>query len=297
MKVNTILKRQFILVLVLFALPFGTIYGQEDTKPVDKPIKNIFESIWVIDNQTVVVPFKGTFEFDIQHRFGTWDKGYDDFWGFFAPLNFRLGFNYVPVKKLQLGFGFSKENLLWDFNAKYALLEQSRSGSKPLSITYLVNVAIDTRDLEKTIYNKGGDRFSYFHQLMFARKFNSKLSLQVAGNLVHFNFVDATLDDDNNVIVKRENNHFSISSLGRFKLGEGTSIIANIDIPITDHNIDPPQTNISFGLEFVTSAHAFQVFVGNYKSIVPQYNQFYNLNSFGDNNILIGFNMTRLWNF
>ena len=293
----TYLKHIVPFILLLIG-PIAFLSSQEEsTQPVDRPLTDVFESIWLIDNQTVVVPYKGTFEFDIQHRFGTWDKGYDDFWGLFAPSNFRLGFNYVPVRKLQLGFGFSKENLLWDFNAKYAILEQSRSGAKPLSITYLVSAAVDTRDIEKTIYNRGGDRFSYFHQLMFARKFSDKISLQASANIVHFNFVDATLDDNNNAIAKRENNHFSISALGRVKLSDNTAFIANLDFPITEHNIDPPKKNISFGFEFVTSSHAFQVFIGNYKSILPQYNHFLNNNSFGDNEILIGFNMTRLWSF
>lgn len=296
MKIIKITKHLFVYAMAFAIMSISTLVAQEDNPP-DRPVRNMFESIWVIDNQTVVVPFKGTFEFDIQHRFGTWDKGYDDFWGFFAPSNFRLGFNYVPVNNLQVGFGFSKDNLLWDFHAKYAILTQSRSGAKPLSITYLVDAAVDTRDMEKTIYNKGGDRLSYFHQLMFARKFNDKLSLQVAGNLTHFNFVNASLDDTNNAIAERENNHFSISTLGRFKIGDATAFIANVDIPITDHNVNNPEANISFGLEFTTSAHAFQIFIGNYRSLVPQYNHVYNNNSFGDNNILIGFNMTRLWSF
>ena len=287
-----------ILALLAFGLfSCASLMSQEDAKPTDRPVRNMFESIWLIDNQTAVVPYKGTFEFDIHHRFGTWDEGYDDFWGLFSTSNFRLGFNYVPINKLQVGFGTTRENLLWDFHAKYAILEQSRSGSKPVSITYLANAAVDTRALEKTIYRKGGDRWSYFHQLMVARKFNDKLSLQVSGNLTHFNFVDAVLDDNNNAVAKRENNHFSVSSLGRLKLSDSFAIIANVDIPITDHNIDPPESNISFGVELVTSAHAFQIFVGNYKSIVPQYNHFLNPNSFGDNEILIGFNMTRLWSF
>lgn len=294
------LKQSYIIKLIVLALALFigiAAFGQEKAQPQDRPLTDVFESIWLIDNQTVVVPFKGTFEFDIQHRFGTWDEGYDDFWGFFAPSNFRLGFNYVPVKRLQLGFGFAKDNLLWDFHAKYAILEQSRSGAKPLSITYLANAAVDTRDIEKTIYSKGGDRLSYFHQLMFARKFSDKLSLQVAANLTHFNFVNARLDDTNETVADRENNHFSISTMGRFKLGDATSFIANVDLPVTSHPSDGPEANISFGLEFVTSAHAFQVFIGNYKFIVPQYNNFYNTNSFGDNQILIGFNMTRLYSW
>src|SRR5215212_6219228 len=49
-----------------------------------KPVKNTFGSIWLIDNQTVMVPIKKTFEMDIMHRFGTIDNGYKDFYGFFA---------------------------------------------------------------------------------------------------------------------------------------------------------------------------------------------------------------------
>ena len=101
-------------------------------------------------------------------------------WGLFAPSNFRLGFNYVPVRKFQLGFGFSKENLLWDFNAKYALIRQGRKGGSPVSLTYYANTAIDTRKKEKLTKIVEGnnqekgvfetiDRFSFFHQLMVAR--------------------------------------------------------------------------------------------------------------------------------
>ena len=61
----------------------STLADEEDATPKKiKPIKNTFESIWIIDNQTVMVPIKGTFEIDIMHRFGTVKNGYDDFWGF-----------------------------------------------------------------------------------------------------------------------------------------------------------------------------------------------------------------------
>src|ERR1043165_8292900 len=73
-----------------------------------KPLKNSFQSVWISDNQTVLVPIKGTMEMDIMHRFGTWNKGYEDFWGFFAPSNIRIGISYVPVNKLNVGIGFTK---------------------------------------------------------------------------------------------------------------------------------------------------------------------------------------------
>jgi len=78
----------------------------EPKAPVQyKPVKNTFQSVWIIDNQTVLVPAKGTLEMDIMHRFGTVENGYEDFWGFFAPSNIRLAMSYAPINKLFVGFG------------------------------------------------------------------------------------------------------------------------------------------------------------------------------------------------
>ena len=82
-------------------------------------VGNTFESVWMIDNQTVLVPLRRTFEFDIQHRFGTVVNGYSDFWGIYAPSNIRIGFGYTPISNLMVGFGFTKDRLLWDVNWKY----------------------------------------------------------------------------------------------------------------------------------------------------------------------------------
>jgi len=46
-----------------------------------------------------------------------------------------------------------------------------------------------------------------------------------------------------------------------------------------------------------TSNHSFQVFAGNYNSILPQSNNVFNQNDFTKGQFLIGFNITRLWNF
>jgi len=75
------------------------------------------------------------------------------------------------------------------------------------------------------------------------------------------------------------------------------ALIASYDQPITEHLSNNPSPNISFGIEIATSAHAFQIFLGNYKSIVPQRNNVFNANDFGDGELLIGFNITRLWNW
>ena len=291
---------RYLSILFSFSILFAQIASGQDATATEKdtrPVRNLFESTLLIDNQTAVVPIKGTFQFDIQHRFGTWDNGYDDFYGVFAPSNIRLGLNLVPVDKLQLGFGFAKDNRLLDFSAKYALLQQGRQGGSPVTLTYLVNMAVDSREEAKSGFKETTDKFSYFHQVMVARKLTDAFSLQASLNLSYFNYVKPEIGIEGEYIGTRDNNVFSTSILGRYKLTTATGLIANFDIPLSDSEFADLQPNISFGVEFVSSSHAFQIFIGNYKWIVPQYNHFYNENSFGDNQILIGFNMTRLWNY
>lgn len=283
---------------VAFMMLGGLAQAQDEGEPAEKdtrPVRNTFESVWLIDNQTVMVPIKGTFEMDIQHRFGTMNNGYDDFWGLYAPSNIRIAFNYVPIDKLSIGFGFTKERKTWDFNAKYALFQQGREGGWPVSVTYFVNAAIDTRAKETFPENtyEGTDRYSYFHQLMIARKFSKNFSLQASVNVSHFNFQELVPGETENELLQMNNDHLSLSFLGRYKISSGTAIIAGYDLPLTDHEVNNPEANLSFGIEVTSSAHAFQIFLGNYKNIVPQLNNVFNRNS----DFLIGFNVTRLWNF
>ncbi len=281
-------------------------------KPKIKPVKNTFSSTWIIDNQTVMVSQKGTFEMDIQHRFGTVDKGYDDFWGLFAPSNIRLGVIYAPIKDLNVGLGVTKSNLLWDLNAKYAILRQTK-GIYPVSVTYYGNIAYDTRkDADGSIFKYQTQRILTFNQIIVARKISDKFSLQAAVSLSHQNSVSGYYtknDSTGQEIFKNMNfDHFAVSLSGRYKLTEVTSLIFNIDQPVTKHNTSNPNPNVSFGFEFNTSNHSFQLFAGNYTLLNPQRNNLYNTNSpfnytasdgtkVPGGKFVIGFNITRLWNW
>jgi hypothetical protein len=261
------------------------------SRPLQR-VGNTFESIWLIDNQTVLVPLRKTFEFDILHRFGTIKNGYSDFLGLYAPSNIRIGFGYTPVNNLMVGFGFTKERLLWDVNLKYAILKEKGKKPFPVSVTYFGNVAAETR--EKINYLNTSDRFSYFHQLMVAKKVTRDLSVQGSINLSHFNHVEGYINSEGEIAGKMKNDHLSFSLLGRYKISDAFAFIGNYDQPITQHPVNNPNPNISFGVELATPLHAFQVFMGNYKWMVPQYNNMYNNNNFAEGAFLVGFNITRL---
>jgi hypothetical protein len=258
-------------------------------------VKNTFVGNMILENQTVMVPIKGTFEFMLQHKFGTVNNGFEDFFGMFAPSNIRLGINYVPVNKLQLGIGLTKINYLLDFNAKYSIVKQAKSGGWPVSITAFGNMAIDCRSSDNFVSNT--DRFSYFTQLIIARKMTDKLSLQVSPSATYFNNVEGYVDADGKIQPKMNNLHFAIAFMGRYRITNSMAILANYDQPLTQHPTNNPHPNISAGIEVNTSAHDFQVIFGNYYYIVPQYNNFYNQNDYTKGQFSIGFNISRLWNF
>jgi hypothetical protein len=260
-----------------------------------KPVKNTFGSVLLIDNQSVEVPIKGTFEFDIQHRFGTVKKGRKDVWGILAPSNIRLGFAYAPMNKLMVGAGMTKERIQFDFHLKYALLLQTKNNSIPVSASFYGNMVVDARDKSNFLY--GSNRLSYFSQLIVARKFSEKFSAQVAPSLSWFNNVEAYIDSKEVVQNKMDNANFSVAVSGRYKLTEKTAIIAGYDQPLTENFTNNPHPNLSMGIELSTSAHAFQIFAGNYYGLVPQSNNVFNQNDYKKGQFLIGFNVTRLWNF
>ncbi|HRJ29818.1 MAG TPA: DUF5777 family beta-barrel protein [Cyclobacteriaceae bacterium] len=284
--------------LILF-VPSATAQEPEDevqtisihSRPLQR-VGNTFESVWIIDNQTTLVPLRKTFEFDILHRFGSVKNGYNDFFGLYAPSNIRIGFSYTPIDNLMLGLGFTKERLLWDFNLKYALLKEKGKKPFPVSVTYFGNVGVDTRTKDNFV-NKT-DRLSYFNQLMVAKKLTRDFSAQASINLSHMNAVEGYINSEGQIDGKMKNDHLSFSVLGRYKVSDAFAFIGNYDQPITKHPTNNPDPNISFGIELATPLHAFQVFLGNYQLIVPQYSNFYNKNNYRDGTFLIGFNITRL---
>ncbi len=287
------------------------VVTETPAKPKVKPVKNTFQSVWIIDNQTVMVPIKGTLEMDIMHRFGTVKKGYEDFWGFFAPSNIRLGVSYSPINKLNVGIGITKRNMMWDASAKYSIITQTPR-KYPVSVSYYANLAYDSRkDADNSIFKYRSQRMSFFHQLIIARKVTEKFSVQVAPSLSHQNAVNGyyTKNDSTGTATFKEMkfDHFAIALSARYKVTNVTSVMINYDQPLTRHATNNPNPNFSFGVEMNTSSHSFQLFLGNYYDLIPQQNNLYNRNSpFGytDNgtkikggNFVIGFNITRLWNY
>jgi hypothetical protein len=304
-KIILTLARSICFLLVLNLTDASTLMAQDSTKTEAAPpakkksfAKNTFEGNYLIDNQSVIVPIKGTLEFDIQHRFGTVNNGLSDFFGIFAGATMRLGISYVPIKNLQIGFGGCNDKMQIDGNVKYALLKQTRDWSIPISITYFGNIVMDTRKADATtLFVTTADRLSFFNQIIFASKITDKFSVQVSPSLSHFNNVPAYTDVNGKIQPAMKNDHFAVSVSGRYKITQKTAIIINYDQPLTQHPTNNPYPNLSMGIQMHTSGHDFQVFAGNYSNILPQDNNVLNQNDYRKGQFVIGFNITRIWNY
>lgn len=288
MKTKNKFLKQLVLVCTSLLFIANSCFSQDGdtTKPkVDnRPVKEPFESAYILNSQTIVVPNAKTLEFMMQHRFGKLNSKDFDLLGLYAPSNIRIGLAYTLTDRIMLGFGTTKNNKLQDVNCKYAILKQTRSGSIPINITYFVDLAIDARG---DIYPKFTNRLSYFHTLIFARKFSKSFSLQIAPSYSHFNMVDSLIKWDN----------ICISTSGRIKITDAIGGIFEFNQNLTKQeksvlNVKP---GLSIGIEAMTSAHSFQLFIGSLNGISEAHDVL-NTNDFLKKDLLIGFNITRLWN-
>jgi hypothetical protein len=226
-------------------------------------------------------------EFEIHHRFGTVNNGLDDLFGLWAPANIRLGLNYGITDKLMIAAGTAKNYKAQDLAVKYAILQQTSSGSVPVSLSFYGNMGLNL--LNQNTFGPAHDwreihRLSYFTQILLARQFGGKFSLQLAPTFIWFNAVE----------IGYKNAHYGISAGARYNFTGSHSIIAEYDQLFNKQENEEfnPKPQLSLGWEIGTATHAFQLFIANYKDILGQYNFVYNQNSISDGKFLIGLNVT-----
>lgn len=282
------------ILIALIGLGGNIIYAQDsvavkEEKPKEKPVRTPFENALLINNQTFVVPQANTLEFIMQHRFGKLNSESFDLVGLYAPSNIRMGLAFSLTDNIVVGLGTTKSNKLQDINWKWNILDQTRSGSMPIALTYYGNTVYDARSEDNFgIEYKSAHRVAYFHQLIVGRKFHRLVTVQVAGSYSHYNQVDTI------AYPEMVHDNMAISISGRVKFSAQGGINFEYDMPLTTSDLIKP--NASLGVEFATTSHVFQIFVGTYDMIIQQRNQVYNVNDFTANDLLLGFNITRSWN-
>lgn len=314
------MKKNILFIILLSFISVLSFSQDEATdsivgKEKDYPVNATFESGYLIDAQTVVIPEVKTLEMVMQHKFGPIENGFTDLFGIYGSANIRIGLNFVPVKNLQIGAGITKKYMTTDLNAKWNVLQQTRKNTIPLSVTLYGVVGIDGREssvLADSVSEASPvgdvsafgfpDRLSYFSQLIIARKFNEWLSLQAAVSFSHYNVMQYQTKG-----LQYDHDKIGVHFNGRIKVSPQGSVIFNYDMPLkikgiseqNEWNDDFPASkpSLALGYEVSTGTHAFQVFMSSTTSLLPQDNMLWNQNEMDKTGFAIGFVITRLWAF
>uniref|UniRef100_UPI0035694C68 DUF5777 family beta-barrel protein n=1 Tax=Lutibacter sp. TaxID=1925666 RepID=UPI0035694C68 len=244
------MKNYIKILFVLLLLPVISMAQEESTEDTTAVVakeqleRSAFESATLIENPTNVLFDKNSLEVQMQHRFGLL-KETNTLAGIYGDgANIRIALSYAIHKRLTIGFGTTKNSRLQDFNWKVALLRQTRSNSMPVSVSYYGNFTIDARP--ESTFNMIQDRYSFFNQVIIAKRFTPNISLQIAPSISHFNAVEPGM----------ENDMFAIAFGGRFKISPQTAIIFDYSQPLTQFEENNPHPGISIGTEFSTSGHS-----------------------------------------
>lgn len=243
------MKNIFIVVL-LFS--FSTLYSQETIE--NNYAFNTFESSRVVVGHSVELLRDGEMDFVISHKFGRLNSGAYEFFGLDQAI-IRLGLDYGIKDWLNIGIGRSSLNKMVDGFAKVRLLRQ-QTGVKniPVSLVGLVTMSAITLKETPTEPLAFENRLAYTYQLLVARQFSERFSLQVAPTLAHYNLV-ATRDLKNDVI--------SLGAAAKYQVTKSLSVKAEYFYTLPDQLADNKTNSIALGIDINTGGHVFQMHFSN----------------------------------
>ena len=250
-------------------------------------VTGTFKAEHIINTQTVESPAKQNLNFVIQHRFGALNSGSYNFFGL-DNATLRLGLDYGLTDDLSVGVGRSSYLKTFDGYAKYKLLKQTEGPQMPLTVDILGTITNWTQDDASKPYLNARRRTSYSAELLLARKFSSRLSLQVTPTYLHYNLVPTVAD---------KNDVFALGLGGRMKITKRMSINAEYDIVPKNQVVSTTVHNsLSFGWDIETGGHVFQLVFSNSQSMLATQYLTQTPGTWGKGDIYFGFNISRNFN-
>lgn len=285
---NTLKKYLF----VLFSLGYQSLCAQEDlSKMLEDSLPKqkdytyaTFKGTRVVNGHSVELRGKGTLEFLISHRFGRLNSGFREFFGL-DQATIRLGLDYTLLDRLAIGIGRSSLEKTYDAFVKYKLLRQSNT--MPVTATFFASVAIngsEFSDPQKQDYFNG--RLAYTYQVLIARKFGERLSLQLTPTLIHRNLVPSE-EDQNDIL--------SLGVAGRYKISKRIAIVGEYFYLFPGKTADTFFAPVALGFDIETGGHVFQLHFTNAQAMIEK--QFIPLTTgnWRNGDIHFGFNILRVF--
>lgn len=272
-----------ILLLLSFALGIWTVSLAQDSTaaetkeaPTKKFVRATFNSSRIINMQSVEIVSPHSLQFMISHHFGYfWDKDLGNpadhnrfqqnlahLFGLNAGIaHTYLSFDYSLNKWSNLGLA-ATGRATFEGWAKFRILRQEVGKGMPISLGWYSMANIYAGQKAKDEFTD--NRWSFMHQLLIARKFSDKFSLQLMPTLIHFNIVPYGINNSNLV--------WSTSLAGKYKATPKLNLTFEYSRQFNMHENLISKTGsivnyapdlVSAGVEINTGGHLFQFYIGN----------------------------------
>jgi opacity protein-like surface antigen len=282
------------LVMMLICSASTVLYAQDDLlgelskqdSAQTIPVTATFKSTRVVNGQSVETMKKKHLDFRISHRFGKLNSGAYQFFGL-DQATMRMGFEYGLTDDFEIGVGRSTSQKVYDFFGKYKVLKQS-SGARtiPVSVTLFGGMGIGTVNKELEFQ----DKLYYTAQVLIARKFGERLSLQLSPTYLYRNHPEVTGD---------EKLLLAVGIGGRFKLSKRVSLNGEYFYTAREKNTvnAPYYDSMSFGVDIETGGHVFQLHFTNSLGMIEKQFIGETAGTWGKGDIHYGFNISRTFSF
>jgi Membrane bound beta barrel domain (DUF5777) len=254
-----------------------------------------FKAPRLINGQTIETVSKNHLNFWISHRFGAVNSGFiDNFFGL-DEARIRLGLEYGLTDQLTIGVGRSSQEKAYDYYAKYKAIRQSNK--VPVTVTAYLSGAAVTAVTGYTMesgsvmkFNDNIERQTYCAQLLIARKFNDRLSLQIMPTVIHFNKTESS---------DMKNDMVALGFGGRLKLTKRLSL--NAEYYLADHSKTTTEqkyhNSLSVGFDIETGGHVFQLHFTNSRGMIERQFIAQTVGQWSNADIFYGFNISRTFSF
>jgi hypothetical protein len=296
------MKKHIYLLLLVSIIPLQ-LWAQDDllsSLETEQPktrqlVYASFKGTRLINLHTVETLGKGSLDFRISHRFSDFSSGMGNLWGLDGAATIRLGFDYSVTDRFTCGIGRSSYGKMVDGFLKYKLLRQTADNSIPISVSGLLTLNIASgEDPNKVVlgadrYEKFSSRIAYLYQLLIARKFNERLTLQLSPSFIHYNMV-IQLHDKNDIL--------ALGLSGRYKITRSIALTGEYIFRINQYTSDQSvayHNSASIGLDLETGGHVFQLFVTNSFAINEVQLIPYTTSQWDKGQIRLGFNVSRVF--
>ena len=257
----------------------------DDGEEATNFVSATFKGTRIINGHSTETRGAGNMDVIFMHRFGKINSGAYNLWGLDEAW-IRLGVEYSISDDFTIGIGRSSFEKTYDGFLKYKFLKQ-RTGANPFPFTAtgFVSMAINTlKSPDPDIEIKFSSRVSYTYQVLMARKFNEKLSIQLSPTLVHHNLVE-TPEENNDI--------FALGFSGRHKISRRMAILLEYYYQFNNNTQETNYNPLGIGLEIETGGHVFQLVFANSQAMIEK--QFITETSgdFFNGDIHFGFNIVR----